>query len=74
MQAGEMNFSYRDLYPNLGTMETSTLANPEADDQDALNEETEVAEEAKQSEAKGRNVFLALLVLVGLIIFFGGGK
>ena len=71
---GEMNYSYSDLYPNWGGIETSLQANPEADDQEALNEDTEVAEEAKTKQAKSKNIFLALFVLVALIIFFGGGK
>lgn len=68
----ELGFSMADLYPNYGGIDTSTLATPEVDDQDALNEDTQVAEEASTTEAKGKNIFMAFIVLVGLIIFFGG--
>lgn len=68
----ELNFAMSDLYPNFGGVDTSTLATPEVDDQDALNEDVKVAEEASATEAKGKNIFLAFLVMVALIIFFGG--
>ena len=67
----ELLFSMADLYPNMGGMDTGSLATPEADDQDALNEDIAVAEEVSP-EAKGKNIFIALAVIVGLIIFFGG--
>lgn len=68
----ELGFAMSDLYPNYGGVDTSTLVNPEADDQEALNEDTKVASESTTKEARGKNIFLALLVLVALIIFFGG--
>lgn len=68
----ELGFSMSDLYPNFGGVDTSTLATPETDDQDALNEDTKVAEEASATEARGKNIFLAFMVLVALIVFFGG--
>ena len=68
----ELGFSMADLYPNFGGVDTSTLATPETDDQDALNEDTKVAEEASVTEAKGKNIFLAFVVLIALIVFFGG--
>lgn len=68
----ELGFAMADLYPNFGGHDTSTLATPEADDQDALNEDTKVADQAVTSEARKINIFLALGVLVALIIFFGG--
>lgn len=68
----ELGFSMSDLYPNFGGIDTSTLASPETDDQDALNEDVKIAEEASATEAKGKNIFLAILVLIALIVFFGG--
>lgn len=69
---GELGFSMSDLYPNFGGVDTSTVVNPEADDQEALNEDTKIIGEASSKEARGKNIFLALAVLIGLIIFFGG--
>jgi hypothetical protein len=69
---GELGFSMSDLYPNFGGVDTSTMANPEADDQEALNEDTKVASEASSKEARGKNILLAMVVLVGLVVFFGG--
>jgi len=68
----ELGFSMADLYPNMGGLDTSTMANPEKDDQEALNEDTAIINETVSKEARGKNIFLALGVLVGLIIFFGG--
>ena len=68
----EMNYFMSDLYPGIG-LETSTQANPEKDDQEALIEDTDVAEESSQ-QARSKNVFLALGLMIALIVFFGGGK
>lgn len=68
----ELGFSMSDLYPNYGGVDTSTIVNPEADDQEALNEDTKVALEADTKEARGKNIFIAMIVLVALVIFFGG--
>lgn len=68
----EMCFSMADLYPNMGGVDTSTLANPEVDDQDALNEDVKIAEASTVTEAKSKNIFIALGVLIALVIFFGG--
>ena len=65
----ELGFSMSDLYPNFGGIDTSTVVTPETDDQDALNVATQIA---KRPEAKGKNIFMALLVLCALIVFFGG--
>ena len=42
----ELKFSMTDMYPNFSGVETSNLAVPEVDDQDALNEDTATAEGA----------------------------
>ena len=68
----EMGFSMSDLYPNMGGVDTSTLANPEVDDQDALNEDVKVAEASTTTEASKKNIFIGLGILVALVIFFGG--
>lgn len=69
---GEMAFSYTDLYPNINSSEeTSTKANPDANDQDAMGEDVKVTEQADMRNASKKNVFLALLILVGLVVLFG---
>ena len=68
----ELLFSMADLYPNMGGVDTSNLATPEVDDQDALNEDVAIAEESSTTEARGKKIFLAMAVLLALIIFFGG--
>lgn len=69
---GEQKYALADLYPNFTGVETSVLANPEPDDQDALNEDITVAEESTQLTASKRNIFIALFIFVALIIFLGG--
>ena len=71
---GEMMFSLKDLYPNLKTTseETSVKANPETDDQVALNEDVAVAEKSDQTNASRKNVFLAIVIMIALVVFFGG--
>lgn len=71
---GELQFSFADLYPTYGGVDTSTKATPENDDQDALNEDVSTAEKASAIEASKTSVFATLAILVLLIIFFGGGK
>ena len=68
----ELKFSMTDMYPNFSGVETSNLAVPEVDDQDALNEDTATAEEATVMEASKKSIFLAIAVLVLLVVFFGG--
>lgn len=68
----ELNFGYADLYPNWGGIDTSNLATPEVDDQDALNEDVGVAENSTSTEASKKSVFLAIILLVLLVVFFGG--
>ena len=68
----ELGFSMADLYPNYGGIDTSTIANPEVDDQDALNEDVNIASESSTKYARGKNIFIAMIIMVALVIFFGG--
>ena len=70
--AGEQKYMMSDLYPNFSGVNTSVLANPEPDDQDAMGEDITVAEESTSLTASKRNVFIALFVLIALIVFLGG--
>ena len=69
-----MNFALRDLYPSMGITETSTEVIPEEDDMEVLNENPEDAEKASKTTASGKNILLAVGVLIAVIIFLGGGK
>ena len=72
--SGELGFSFADLYPTYGGVDTSTKATPENDDQEALNEDVDVAEKSSATEAGKVSIFATLAILVLLIIFFGGGR
>ena len=68
---GELSFSYRDLYPGMSGLDTRTLANPEADDQQALNEDAATTEKADIKNPSGKKIMLAMLVIVCLVGFLG---
>ena len=71
-KVGELGFSMSDIYPNYGGVDTSTIVTPEVDDQEALNEDVNIAAESSQTEARKKNIFLALGIMLALVIFFGG--
>lgn len=63
-----------DLYPNM-TADTSERSTPDVDDQDAMHEETQVAEKASATESSSRNIFLAIGIIALMVVFLGmGGK
>ena len=66
-----MNFSFKDLYPNMGGYETSTSVAPEASDQDVLNEDYDKAQKVSQTQASNKNILIGLGILVALVIFLG---
>ena len=66
----ELGFSFSDLYPNMGKMETSELAVPENDDLEALHEDTNAVDTAT-NETSNKKIFLALGILFALVIFLG---
>ena len=70
---GEMGFSYKDLYPNYGGVETSTQALPDEDDMDALAENADDAEEAT-SGARPKNLIIAAIVMIAVVVWLGGAK
>ena len=75
IRSGEMIFLSADLYPNVITggmfeKETSTLANPDKEDQEVMGESPE-ASELVSSEPRKMNLFLAIALIVILAIVFG---
>ena len=68
-----MNFNFKDLYPNMGVAETSTEVIPSADDMEALNENAQESATASLRHARGKNILIAVGILLGLVIFLGGG-
>mgnify|MGYP003481386966 CR=1 FL=1 len=73
---GEMSFSLRYLYPNLigNNEETGQKANPEASDQEALNENIELDKKGDNNNASGKKILIGLVIIIGLVVLFGGGK
>lgn len=68
-----MGFNYKDLYPNYGGDETSTQALPDENDMDALVENADDAEEA-QKGARPKNLFIAAIVMIAVVVWLGGAK
>lgn len=72
----ELTFSLRDLYPNIATTqeETSIKANPDAEDQTALNEDANLSEQADNNNASSKKILIAIIIIVALIFLFGSSK
>ena len=72
----ELVFSLRDLYPNIATTqeETSQKANPDAEDQTALNEDANLSEKADNNNASTKKIILAIIIIVVLVVLFGSSK
>lgn len=71
---GEMNFSLRDIYPNMAGTETSLEVNPEADDREALTEDANLSGKASHTQARGKTILLAGAVMIALVVFLGIGE
>ena len=66
-----MDFSFGDLYPAMTPLATEHIANPDAEDQAALNENAGAAVETSIKESRPRFILLAVGVVALLAIFFG---
>ena len=67
-----MNYSYRDIYPTMGVIETSTEAIPVPEEQEALQEDVNSARETRPNYARGKNILIGIAVLVCAVVFLGG--
>lgn len=75
VKSGEMKFSMNDLYPNVLNggiygFDTSTQANPEADDQKVLGNSDESVDKTS-SEPRTLNLWLAILLIIVCVFLFG---
>lgn len=61
----------RDVYPNLRTNDTTSTTVADSDDKDALHEGKETSEKSSMDEPTSKSILLALLVLVGCVVFLG---
>ena len=72
--SGEMYFPTADLYPavlsGVFNDETSTMANPEAEDQEVMGEAPETSEVVSK-EPRKMNLFLAIILIVVIVGFLG---
>lgn len=66
----ELGFAFSDLYPNMKGLDTSNLAVPEADDLEALHEDVETSEKAS-GQTSGKQIFIALGIMLGIVVFLG---
>ena len=69
----QIDFSYKDLYPNYDGDETSAQALPDESDMEALVENADDAEEV-QKGARSNNMILAVLVMIAAVVWLGGVK
>ena len=70
----DIKFCFGDPYPNMinSSCETGLLANPDKDDQVALEESEDVSEKADVTSPTKSKVFMAVLMIALLVVFFGG--
>ena len=70
----DIKFCFGDPYPNMinSTCETGLLANPDKEDQVALEESEDVSEKADVTSPTKSKVFMAVLMIALLVILFGG--
>lgn len=71
---GQLAFAYKDLYPGFAGVETSTMAQPDADDQEALNEDRTAAEISDAKNPTTKSVLLAVLLIACLAALLGGTR
>ena len=70
----KLAFSYADLYPAMGGVETSNLATPEAEDQAAMTEDNAVSEKVDPRTPGTKNILIALGLVSVLAVVFGVSK
>lgn len=69
-----MKYSFGDLYPSFATMTTdmtSLMANPDKEDQEALNESANVADKIDTKSSRSFTVIIALVFIVLAVVFLG---
>lgn len=69
-----MSFPMSELYPNFDAgynYATDLKANPDYDDQESLNEPSDVSEKADPTRPSGKMVFLAIAAICLMVIFMG---
>lgn len=67
-----INYAMADLYPGLyNGGDTSTLANPGADDQEALNENPDVTNAVSPNTPTVKSILLAIGVIAALTFIMG---
>ena len=70
----DIKFCFGDPYPNMinSSCETGLLANPDKDDQVALEESEDISEKADVTAPTKSKVFMAVLMIALLVVLFGG--
>lgn len=69
-----MNYAYGDLYPSFATNVTdmtSLAANPEKEDQEALNENGDVSDMADNKQSRSFTILIAIGLILLFVIFLG---
>ena len=67
-----LGLRFADVYPDFAE-DTSTSVVPDVDDKEALNENTQVAENATTTESSRKGILLGGVILICLIVFLGVG-
>ena len=74
--AGELAFHLKDVYPDMGFMTTSLMAAPEAEDQNALVDDGDIAakKDVKQDPKSSKAIWIGVVAILAIVIGMGGMK
>lgn len=69
-RTGALNFYARDVYPDTGSLETSILSVPDADNQRTLEVDDEAVKQAEKVQNGGnkKGVFTTIAVIIGVVV------
>lgn len=67
----KMSYKLKDIYPGMAGTDSDTELTPKVDDQDALNEDTQIAEKASPIASSGKAIFGAVAIIFILAVFMG---
>lgn len=68
----DLDFFFSDLYPGISHLETGDLTTADPDEQERLHEEHTAAQESSNTNARSKNIIIGAVLIVAIIIFFGG--
>lgn len=71
--AGELHYYMKDLYPNMGFMDTTLSTVADTDDQNAMVDDQDLAEKynVKENPVQTKKIWMAVLAVIAVMFFLG---